>query len=130
MIVFDSWAVLALFDDKPCASRVQAALDEGSTAMSVVNVGEVAYQLVRCYGDEARALAATDRLARGIRTLPADWPAVREAALVKARGGLSYADAFCVAAARRLGAPLWTGDPEIVALDGQDLDVVDLRAAS
>ncbi|HET6570923.1 MAG TPA: AbrB/MazE/SpoVT family DNA-binding domain-containing protein [Solirubrobacterales bacterium] len=38
------------------------------------------------------------------------------------------ADAFCVATALRLDAPLWTGDPEIVALaDGLNFEVMDLR---
>jgi len=55
-----------------------------------------------------------------------DWPLVRAAAFVKARHRLSYADAFCVATAQRMRAPLWTGDPEILAL-GDELEVVDLR---
>lgn len=55
---------------------------------------------------------------------------VKQAATINAVGRLSCADAFCVATARRLRVPLWTGDPEIVALDGQDLTVVDLRGTS
>jgi len=39
-----------------------------------------------------------------------------------------YADAFCVATAQRLDAPVLTGDPEIVALAGE-VEVVDLRSA-
>lgn len=50
------------------------------------------------------------------------------AAQVKAVGGLAYADAFCIATAQRLGAPVWTGDPEIVeSASGLPCDVVDLR---
>lgn len=56
-----------------------------------------------------------------------DWPLVRVAARVKARGGLSYADT--VATAHRHRAPLYTGDRELVSLGGE-LDVVDLREAS
>ena len=48
--------------------------------------------------------------------LDPDWPLVSAAAKIKARGGLSYADAFCIATAVRVEAPLWTGDPEIVEL--------------
>lgn len=48
---------------------------------------------------------------------------------MKARGGLSYADAFAVATAHRHRAPLYTGDPELVSLGGE-LDVADLREAS
>ena len=55
-----------------------------------------------------------------------DWQLVEAAAALKAEGGLSYADAFCVATATRLDAPIWTGDPEIIELLG-DHQVVDLR---
>jgi len=46
------------------------------------------------------------------------------AARLRAAHRLSYADALCVTTGRRHGAPVWTGDPEMVAL----VDVVDLRA--
>ncbi len=55
-----------------------------------------------------------------------DWSLVEAAARVKARGGLSYADAFCVATAERLDAPLWTGDPEILDFE-TEVELVDLR---
>lgn len=58
-----------------------------------------------------------------------DWPLVRVAARVKARGGLSYADSFAVATAHRHRAPLYTGDPELVS-PGGELHVVDLRETS
>jgi predicted nucleic acid-binding protein len=51
---------------------------------------------------------------------------VRTAAQIKAGNRLSYADAFVVATAQRHSAPLYTGDPEIVAL-GDLVEVVDLR---
>lgn len=58
-----------------------------------------------------------------------DWALVSTAASIKARGGLSYADAFCIATALRSETALLTGDPEIV---GQAVEhscrVVDLRA--
>jgi PIN domain len=48
-------------------------------------------------------------------------------ATVQRRPVFSFlADAFCVATAVRLDAPIWTGDPEIIDLSG-DQEVVDLR---
>ena len=44
--------------------------------------------------------------------LEVDDTLVRRAASIKARGGLSYADAFAVAAAAVLDCPILTGDPE------------------
>jgi len=51
-----------------------------------------------------------------MEVLDPDWDLVVVAAKVKASGGLSYADAFCVATADRLDAVLWTGDREIIDL--------------
>jgi len=57
-----------------------------------------------------------------------DWELVAAAAQIKAGGRLSYADAFCVATAERLNAPLWTGDPEIIErIDELPCEVIDLR---
>jgi len=65
-----------------------------------------------------------------MEVLDPDWDLVVVAAKVKASGGLSYADAFCVATADRLDAVLWTGDPEIIALAGKlPCEVRDLRPA-
>jgi predicted nucleic acid-binding protein len=58
-----------------------------------------------------------------------DWPLVSRAASIKAAGGLSHADAFCIATALRAEAPLWTGDPEIVdRASDRSCKVVDLTA--
>jgi predicted nucleic acid-binding protein len=104
---------------------VRDAIAAGTGAMCSVNLGEVLYAEARRLGRE-RALAGIEVLRRRLQIVEADWPLVRAAALVKARHRLSYADAFCVATAQRLRAPLWTGDPEILAL-ADEVEVVDLR---
>ena len=93
--------------------------------ISDVNLGEALYILVRRRGDPA-AVAAIREL-RGILASEApDWDLTKSAAIIKAQGKLSFADAFAVATARRHSAPLLTGDPEIIALD-DSIQVVDLR---
>lgn len=65
------------------------------------------------------------------RSIPTDTnpdALVRAAAARKTVGGLAYADAFAVATAERHAARLLTGDPEMIALDGQGVTVVDLTA--
>jgi predicted nucleic acid-binding protein len=53
------------------------------------------------------------------------------AATIKASGGLSYADAFCIATALHLEAPLWTGDPEIIDQAAEhSCSVTDLRPSA
>ncbi len=65
-------------------------------------------------------------LRQDIEVVDPDWPLISAAAEIKARGGLSFADAFCLATAARLKAPLWTGDPEILDFD-TEVELVDLR---
>jgi PIN domain nuclease of toxin-antitoxin system len=126
--VLDAWAVLALYEDHPRAPDVEAAIDGGEAVVSAVNLGEVLYQLEREH-DAAMAVELVEQV-RSVTTVEdPDWSLVVEAAHVKAAGGISYADAFCVATARRHSAPLYTGDPEILALVGL-VEMVDLREVS
>jgi PIN domain nuclease of toxin-antitoxin system len=124
-VVLDTWAVMALVRDEPAASRVGRAIDEGRARMSSVNLGEVHYLVTRQVGARA-AREQTTRLKAAVLVEDPDWELVRAAAEVKAIGGLSYADAFCIATARRHRLPLMTGDREIVDRAG-DVEVVDLR---
>lgn len=123
--VLDAWAVLALMRGEPASGRVRKAIERGNCCISAVNLGEGYYSLVRSDGS-ACARASIERLQRVVRTHDPDWPLVRAAAELKARGGLSYADAFCIATAQRLDAPLLTGDPEILVL-ADEVEMVDLR---
>jgi predicted nucleic acid-binding protein len=88
-------------------------------------VGEALYRQMRTMGPST-ARQGVGALREEMRIVDPDWSLVEAAARVKARGGLSYADAFCVATAERLDAPLWTGDPEILAL-APGTELVDLR---
>ena len=103
---------------RPCSKRAR-----GSSARSTW--ASFVYRQTRLAGTRA----ARERVA-GLRgnldVIDPDWQLVEAAAAIKAPGGLSYADAFCVATAMRLDAPIWTGDPEIIELPG-DHEVVDLR---
>ncbi len=95
--------------------------------MCSVNLGEVLYMETRRVGPILGVEAV--RAARAEMTvIDPDWDLVSAAAAVKAEGGISYADAFCLATGHRLDAPVWTGDPEILARSGE-IEVVDLRSA-
>ncbi|HSZ68752.1 MAG TPA: type II toxin-antitoxin system VapC family toxin [Solirubrobacteraceae bacterium] len=126
MIVLDAWAVLAVLNDEPAAARVERALADDAGLISWINLGEVLYRAIPRRG-EHRALDAVRSVRRRLRVEDVDGALVTDAARLKAAHRLSYADAFCVATARRHDAPLYTGDPEILAL--KDLaQLVDLRA--
>jgi PIN domain nuclease of toxin-antitoxin system len=115
---------MAVLRGEPAAQKARDLLHDGMV-MSSINLGEVYYALVRSHGQPV----AEDRTAavrRTIRVESPDWPLVVVAARLKAGGGLSYADAFCVATALRHKVPVYTGDPEILELD-LPVEVIDLR---
>jgi predicted nucleic acid-binding protein len=128
-VALDSWAVLALLRGEPAGALVQDLLAAERSVMSWINLGEVLYLETRRVG-VVRAQDAVDAV-RDVTVLEVpDERLVQAAAARKAVGGLAYADAFAVATAERHAARLLTGDPEVVALDGQGVTVVDLRRGS
>lgn len=118
--------MLALLRGEAAAGQVRDLVAGGDALMCSINLGEVNYVLMRTHG-EAVAREHVEGVREVLRVEDPDWPLVRAAAQVKAGGGLSYADAFAVATARRHSAPLATGDPELLAVPGL-VDAVDLRA--
>jgi predicted nucleic acid-binding protein len=128
LVVLDSWAVLAYLKDEPAAARIETEWLSQPPTISSINLGETLYMRIRECGEKAAA-ADIATIRRNSTSIDPDWALVSAAAQIKAGGGLSYADAFCVATAARLGAPLWTGDPEIIdRADDLPCSVVDLRA--
>lgn len=126
-VVLDAWAVMALYEDHPCGDEVEAAIDSAEAVISAINLGEVLYKLERDHGHE-QAGALVEQVRAVTIVEDPDWDLVRRAAHIKSAGGISYADAYCVATAQRHDAPLYTGDPEILAL-GHLVELVDLRRA-
>ena len=128
MVVLDSWALLAYLKDEPAAGRIEGEWLSEPPAICSINLGEALYMRIRDHGEKA-AVGDMETIRRRSTVVDPDWQLTCAAAKIKAAGGLSYADAFCVATAQRLGLPLWTGDPEITAKAGAlPCEVVDLRA--
>jgi predicted nucleic acid-binding protein len=123
--VLDAWAVMAVFNREPPALRISKAIATGEGLISWINLGE-AYYLSIQRRDRSAADDALRSIRDRVRTVLPDVELVLAAARIKARARLSYADAFCVATAQRHKAPLWTGDPEIIAL-ADEVEIVDLR---
>ena len=120
-VCLDAYAVLCWLQDEPGSSDVERLLeaavtaDQASCYISRINLGEVFYRLVRARGFEV-AQHFWDDVSEG--TLPltvkeASSRRVREAALLKGRYRIAFADAFAVQLAVELSVPLVTGDPEI-----------------
>jgi len=117
-VLLDAHAVLVFLGEEPGWAEVEEILRFGEPWMTLVNLGEVAYILERTSGagaaDEVWANLRAESRPGGapVRWIEVDDTLVRRAAAIKARGGLSYADAFAAGAASILDCPVLTGDPE------------------
>ncbi len=117
-VVLDAHAVLVFLGEEPGWAEVEEILRTGEPWMTLVNLGEVAYILQRTSdagaADEVWSNLRAESRPGGVpvRWLDVDDTLVRRAAAIKARGGLSYADAFAAGAASVLDCPVLTGDPE------------------
>jgi len=121
-IVLDAWAVLALiFKEEPAATVVKEIFNQTgridtSIVISWINIGEIYYLIAR-----RKNLAAADEVIAEIQQLPLslNLPSksdILEAAALKSKYKLSYADAFAVALSQKIDGVIYTGDPEILAL--------------
>ena len=123
--LLDSYAILALLNDEPGAQVVADLLRAGArddNRVLMINVGEVYYIVAK-----HRSLSEAARVLRYLETLPLEivsngYTEVIDAARVKVRFPLSYAAAFAVATATRLGVCVVTGDAEFAAVE----DMVDI----
>ncbi|MGH9065622.1 MAG: PIN domain-containing protein [Acidimicrobiales bacterium] len=128
-VVLDAHAVLAFLGGESGCAEVEEILLTGEPWMTLVNLGEVAYILERISGagaaDEVWANLRAETRPGGatVRWLDIDGTLVRRAASIKARGGLSYADAFAAGAASVLDCPVLTGDPEFHVAEGAGVTV-------
>lgn len=117
-IILDSFSLIGYFRGEPQPTEeVKAVLrraEDGKITiyLNLINWGEVAYRILREFGEEQlqTIIARLDQLPIGI--IPVDRELVMAAARWKSRGGMSYADSFVLATAQKLGGEILTGDPE------------------
>lgn len=123
----DSWAVIAwLKSESPAADEVGAVIARERPVISWINVAEVRYHVERAIGDR-RATQVVNKL-RSL--LDCELPTERriiEASRIKAAHPIALADCFAISTAADNGAVLFTGDPEIVGIEGLPCEVRDLR---
>jgi ribonuclease VapC len=128
VFVLDAWALLAwLQDEQPAAravgrSLVAAESGEVELHLSLINAGEVYYSLVR-----ERGRRTAMRFRDGLANMPVriHVPAAEDiwqAAQLKSRRRISYADGFAAALALRLDGTLMTGDPDFAGIGGLRVD--------
>ncbi|MDP2915631.1 MAG: type II toxin-antitoxin system VapC family toxin [Candidatus Aminicenantes bacterium] len=113
--VLDSYALLVFLEKEGAYKRIQDLLsaEDDPVFMNAINVGEVFYILSRQRGDRAAEYFLSVVLpGLPIAVLDNSFDNVMEAARLKAKHALSFADCFAAATAIRENAVLVTGDPE------------------
>lgn len=119
--LLDSHAALVYLKGEKGHEKVKAALADAERSgipllMSEINIGEVGYIILRARLTNNLDDFLSQFLSLPIRPVPVDFDLVIEAAKIKARYPLSYADAFAVATALPNNAAIITGDPEFKAV--------------
>ncbi len=115
--LLDSYAILAYLKQEPDFEIVKDLLrvsgkGRESVLMNQINAGEVYYQVARQNLAEDMDRFWSQFLQLPIVFVENDFDLIIEAAKVKARFPMAYADAFAVATAIREGASVITGDPD------------------
>jgi ribonuclease VapC len=120
--VLDTFALMVFFQDEPGAEKIEnlildAQQERVNLAMCVINLGEIWYSISRSLSAETADHYVQEILGMPIEIIHADWELTRSAAMLKTRGGISYADCFAAALAKQLKAEVVTGDKEFKLLD-------------
>ena len=115
--VLDSYALLAHYEDESGGEHVRKILPAakaGKTVLflSVINLGELYYTTLRERGREQaeEVLFMTQQLS--LEIVIADEDMTMDAARLKAKHPVAYADCFAAALGIRKKAKVVTGDPE------------------
>ena len=122
--VLDSYSLLAYIEGEAGAEKMieifRVARDSGrSLFLSVVNWGEVYSITMREAGNERADEVAHLISTLPIQIVPADLDLTRQAAELKSKHRMSYADCFAAALARQRKAELVTGDRDFRQVEGE-----------
>ena len=127
--VLDTNAVIRYVLGGKGADKVEAILRQASEIqanirMSVINLGEVYYVLMH-HGGENAAAKTVHGLRHIISFVPVNLEDAVEAAIIKERFKLGYADCFAAALALRVDGTLVSADTDFVKL-GRSLKLLKL----
>lgn len=129
LYVLDANAVIrylsrGLGEEKVAALIQRAARGDARLLISVINWGEALYSLARLAG-LSKAKGDLKALSAFVEPVAADEAQAEEAATLKFRYRMGYADTYAATLALRNGATLVTTDPDFVKL-GKQLKVLAL----
>lgn len=128
-VCLDAFAILSWLQNEPGADKVEEYLARSAEEedfrcyLSTINLGEVFYRLIRVRGieDADRFWLDVRSGAIPVQLVEATRRRIREAAQLKGKHSIAYADAFAAQAARETGVVLVTGDPELKQLEAEGI---------
>jgi len=126
-IILDTYAILAVIEDEPGAQTVAYIISDEQAELhrGAISLGEAYYILLRRQGKQpAEEIVGSILLDDSFVINEASWQRIKDAAAIKARGGLSYADAFVLGLAQEIQAAVVTGNPEIRASVQPGLQII------
>ena len=123
-VVFDSYALIALFRQEPGYELVRDLLvkmanEESEGYITAINVGEVYYMISRKSNSKNADAAIAAIKQMPIHIIEPDLKMCLDAAAIKSKHTLSYADAFAAVLTISKKAVLITGDDEFESLVGE-----------
>ena len=115
--VLDASALMTFFENRAGAEKVEklltgAADANGLLAMSVINWSEVYYSIWRAHGEKAAGNKLQEIAQLPIQFFDVDMNMARQAASLKARYNLPYADCFAAALAQARKSTVVTSDKD------------------
>ena len=121
--VLDASAILRYIDNEPGAAEVEkllkkARLGDAVLLMSAVNWGEVLFIILRAHGVAAMNAIESKMQSFPFQVLAADHITAKEAAEIRFRFKVPYADAFAAAIARQNQATVVTADHDFTSIRG------------
>jgi predicted nucleic acid-binding protein len=127
-VVLDASALMAFFEDRPGADKVEDLLRLGvegkrQLSMSVVNWGEVYYSTWRTNGPGVARKVIEDIAQLPLEIVDADLALTRSAAELRAEHKLPYTDGFAAALAAARKASLATSDKDFASVE-KKLDIL------
>jgi ribonuclease VapC len=113
----DSFAMIAFFEGEPGADSVARVLKsimnrKTKGFMSVINWGEIYYNTMREQGVGTAEEVIRQMKKYSLELIDVDQQLTYDAAKLKGKHKIAYADCFAAALAMRLDASVVTGDPE------------------
>ncbi len=116
--LFDAFAILCWLQGEKGKDTVSSLLEEATErkvliSMNIINLGEVYYRIAKSKNIKTAEDVLEKIKLLPIKIIPASNELVLEAAKIKAKYPIAYADAFAIITADNLKATIVTGDSDM-----------------